>query len=218
LTRIKICGLSRIEDALAAAGAGADLLGLVFAPSRRQLTPEQAKPLAEAVHHLEPRPLLVGVFVNEETNKVNRIAEQLGLDWVQLSGDETLSYCREISQPVIKVCHVSEGVTSGQVIEEITAGLELVPSSRLIYLLDNHLGDSYGGTGQPFDWSIAREVATRFPVIIAGGLAPDNVSRLVREVKPWGVDVSSGVESGGCKDQDKIRAFIKEARGAGATQ
>lgn len=215
MTRIKVCGLSRVEDALAAAGEGADFVGLVFAPSRRRITPEQARPLAEAVRSLEePRPLLVGVFVNEKVSYVNHIAEELGLDWVQLSGDETLSYCHEISRPVIKVCHVSAGVTAAQVLGEITAGLEIIPSGRLVYLLDNRLGDSYGGTGQPFDWSIAREVAARFPVIIAGGLTPDNIARMVREVKPWGVDVSSGVESDGRKDPGKIRAFIKEARKA----
>lgn len=202
---------------MVAAGAGADFLGLVFAPSRRQVTPEQAKPLVEAVRRLQPRPLIVGVFVNEKASKVNRLAEQLGLDWVQLSGDETLSYCREISRPVIKVCHISGGETAARVLGEIAAGLELEPSGRLVYLLDTRLDETYGGTGQPFDWSIAREVAARFPVIVAGGLAPDNVARLMKEARPWGVDVSSGVESGGRKDPDKIRAFIKAVREAEAT-
>lgn len=217
MTKVKICGLSRIEDATVAAGAGADFIGLVFAPGRRQVTPEQARPLVEAVRRLPTSPLIVGVFVNEKVSYVNRLAEQLGLDWVQLSGDETLSYCREISRPVIKVCHVSAEKTAAQVLREIAAGFQLEPSGRMVYLLDTRLDENYGGTGQSFDWAIAREVAARYPVIVAGGITPDNVTRLVKEARPWGVDVSSGVESGGRKDPGKIRAFIKAVREAGTS-
>lgn len=215
MTRVKICGISRAEDALVAASAGADFIGLIFAPSRRRVTPEQAKLVVEVVRKLKPCPLLVGIFVNEKADYVNHLAEEVGLDWVQPSGDETLSYCREISKPVIKVCHVSADKTANQVLEEISTGLDFIPSGRLIYLLDTHTGNTYGGTGQAFDWSLAREVASRFPVIIAGGLDPDNVAWLIKYAKPWGVDVSSGVERGGQKDPGKIQTFVRAAKETG---
>ena len=212
MTRIKICGLSRIEDALAAANAGADFLGIVFAPSHRRISPEQARLIIEAVRRLKPCPDIVGVFVNEKATEVNRISDQLGLDRVQLSDDETLDYCRELSKPIIRVIHVSGERTSQQIRDEIAAGQLVMPPEKLLYLLDTHSNDAYGGTGHSFDWSLAKEVADRFPVIIAGGLKPDNVARMLREVKPWGVDVSSGVESAGQKDPGKIRAFINAVR------
>ncbi len=212
MTRVKICGISRPEDALVAARAGADFVGLVFAPSRRRVTSEKAKPIVEALQRIKTRPLVVGIFVNEPYDYVNRIAEAVELDLVQLSGDETLDYCLKISRPLIKVCHISAGKTARQVIEEITAGLEILPSGRLTYLLDTHTDAMYGGSGRTFDWSLAREVAARFPVIVAGGLDPENVAKLIREVRPWGVDVSSGVETGRLKDPAKIRDFIRAAK------
>lgn len=214
MLKIKICGLSRVEDALAAAGAGADLLGLVLAPSRHRVSAEQARRIVKAVRRLKTRPDIAGVFVNEKADEVNRLAEYLKLDWVQLSGDETLAYCHSIIKPVIKVSHVSTEKTAGPVIAEIAAGLKLMPQGKMVYLLDSRREDAYGGTGETFDWSLAEEVAARFPVIIAGGLTPANVSRLVKEVRPWGVDVSSGVETAGFKDTAKIRAFIEAAREA----
>lgn len=215
MIKVKICGISKPEDALTAVKAGADFIGLVFAPSRRQVTPEQAKIVGETLRKMKSKPLVVGVFVNETADYVNRIAEEVGLDLVQLSGDETLSYCREISKSIIKVCHVSAEKTAKQVIREISDGFKLMSSDCLTYLLDTRSDSRFGGTGKAFDWSIAREVAARFPVIVAGGLNPDNVAGLVKDVKPWGVDVSSGVETGGQKDPAKIRAFIREAKAAG---
>jgi phosphoribosylanthranilate isomerase len=212
MTMIKICGLSEVEHALAAARAGADLLGFVFAPSRRRVSPEQALTIIEAVRSLKPHPEIAGVFTNEKADELNRLADQLGLDWVQLSGDETLDYCQEIKRPIIKVIHVSREKTAGQVLDEIATGRQLTPHGKLVYLLDTHAGDAYGGTGKTFDWSLAREVAAKFPVIVAGGLNPENVARLVGEARPWGVDVSSGVESNGQKDIGKIRAFITAVR------
>jgi len=212
VTRVKICGLSHVEHALAAAGAGADFLGLVFARSRRQVSPEQALPLASAIHDLNPRPALVGVFVNAAIEEVNRIADYCQLDWVQLSGDETGNYCRQIERPIIKVIHVAKNKTAAQIKAEIETVYKLNLKHDPICMLDTGAGNVYGGTGETFDWRLAEQIPASFPVIIAGGLTSENAGKLVQQVQPWGVDVSTGVETGGQKDIAKIREFIRTVR------
>jgi phosphoribosylanthranilate isomerase len=208
MTRVKICGLAEIEYALAAGKAGADFLGLVFAQSRRQVSPEKALQIIEAVHKLKQRPSIAGVFVNLPAQEINRIADYCLLDWVQLSGDEGWHYCQDIERPVIKVIHISTNKTTGEVLADIEMGYQMFTTERLICLLDSQAGEAYGGTGQTFNWQLAEEVSARFPVIIAGGLTPANVGQLVKKVHPWGVDVSTGVETNGRKDASKIREFI----------
>jgi phosphoribosylanthranilate isomerase len=222
VTRIKICGVSDIDSAVVAGRAGADFLGLVFAPSRRRVPVEEARQIVKAVGQLEEPPETVGLFVNAPVKDVNEIAEYCNLNRVQLSGDETWQYCQEIARPVIKVLHVSPYSTGAGLTTEIEKGYQSLSAQRLTCLLDSSIRGAYGGTGETFNWQIAKTLSARFPLVIAGGLTPDNVNRLINEIHPWGVDVSSGVETDGKKDKHKIKAFIemvlktdKENRGDG---
>jgi phosphoribosylanthranilate isomerase len=211
MTRIKICGIKDKAHAMAAVEAGADFIGLVFAPSKRQVTPTQALEIASAVKESSGSTRVVGVFVNAPVSQVNEIADFCALDWVQLSGDESWEYCREIVEPVIKAIRIGQQ-SPEELYAELSAGSKLLSSQRFITLLDSQVEGEYGGTGESFNWNIARQVAREFPVIIAGGLDPENVAGLIEVVRPWGVDVSSGVESNGLKDDSKIRAFVKAVR------
>jgi phosphoribosylanthranilate isomerase len=214
VVRIKVCGVTDTTTALAAAWAGADFVGLVFAPSRRQVSPEQARLVAETVRSLKPRPLLVGVFANAPINEVNHTAELCLMDVVQLSGNEDWQYCRKVKSPIIKTIHISMRTTMAQVITEIEQGYRLFSHDGLTFLLDTAASGAWGGTGRTFDWRLARRIAANFPFLVAGGLDPDNVGWLVGCVDPWGVDVSTGVETAGVKDEAKIRVFIGVARQA----
>ena len=211
MTRVKICGIRDNNHALAAVEAGADFIGLVFAPSQRQVSPAKACEIASAVKKSSDATKVVGVFVNAPGSQVNELADFCALDWVQLSGDESWEYCREVVKPVIKAIRIDQQ-SPEELYAELSAGGKLLPPQSFIALLDSRVEGKYGGTGESFNWNLAQQVAKRFPVIIAGGLTPANVGQLVREVQPWGVDVSTGVESNGLKDASKIRAFVKAVR------
>jgi phosphoribosylanthranilate isomerase len=214
MTQVKICGLSRPEHALAAADAGADFIGMVFAESRRQVSRETAGAIMDALRGADPRPAVVGVFVNAPASRVNGLAEELGLDQVQFSGDESWEYCRGIARPVIKVLHVSSDVTAEGILAEMEEGERALGKGNFTCLLDTSVRDAYGGTGETFDWGLAGEIGRAHPVIVAGGLDPDNVGMAIRVARPWGVDVSSGVETSGAKDVSRIRAFVRAVRRA----
>jgi phosphoribosylanthranilate isomerase len=213
MTRIKICGIRDKTHALAAVEAGADFIGLVFAPGKRQVSPTNAREIVSAVKKSSNATKVVGVFVNAPGFQVNEIADFCALDVVQLSGDESWEYCCEVVRPVIKAIRVDQQ-SPEELHSELSAGSKLLPAQRFVTLLDSRVEGQYGGTGDTFDWKLVQQVAKRFRVIIAGGLDPKNVAKLIERVAPWGVDVSSGVETGGVKDTSKIKAFIRAVRKA----
>lgn len=207
MTRVKICGIRDEVHALAAVEAGADFVGLVLAPSSRRVSVTRACQIAKAVKASSAKTQVVGVFVNTPAGQVNEIANHCLLDWVQLSGDESWDYCLQIERPIIKAIHV--GTQSlFELDNSLSMASQLLSSRGFIALLDTHVEGRYGGSGKSFNWDLARELARKFPIMVAGGLKPENVASLIQKARPWGVDVSSGVETAGEKDIAKIRAFI----------
>ena len=241
MTRVKICGCMRVADAIAAADAGADFIGVMFADSRRRVSPQEASQIVRAVgtplremeqdeppplhpgrfntidswfaHGAEAldrllarkRPLVVGVFEDQDPEEINEIAEETGIDLVQLSGGEPWSDCLLVNRPAINGLRPQPGASAA----EILTGVE--PGAAIAFMLDpSH------GTGTMADWDAAADVADRLPLWLAGGLSPDNVARAIRAVRPWAVDVSSGVEVDGAKDAARIAAFIAAVREAGS--
>jgi phosphoribosylanthranilate isomerase len=202
MVKVKICGITNREDALAAVTAGADALGFVFHPlSPRHISTENA---AEIIRTLPPFIQSVGLFVDQELAVVNDTADRCGLDIVQLHGDETPEYCGAVRRRVIKAFRVRDITTLDSLLRYDVSGC----------LLDAWSPAAHGGTGQTFNWDIAAEaVKLGHRIILAGGLTPANVSEAVRLVRPYGVDTSSGVESApGLKDAAKIRLFIEQAK------
>ena len=201
--RVKICGITQVKDALAAAAAGADAIGLVFyAKSPRAVSIEQARAIIAA---LPPFVTTVGLFVDIECDELQRILASVPLDLLQFHGDESPEQCESISRPYIKALRVKAG-------DDIAAQVSRYPGAKGI-LLDTYVEGVPGGTGEAFDWSLVPEGLSK-PVILAGGLHADNVASAVARVRPYAVDVSGGVEaSKGIKDVEKIAAFIRAARG-----
>lgn len=199
VVRVKICGIMDPAAALAAAEAGADAVGFVFAPSRRQVTVEQARRIVAA---LPPFVTKVGVFVDEAPQRVRQIAEAVRLDAVQLHGGEPPAYAEALGLPVIKAIRMRD--------REAVAAMRGYRVAA--FLLDSFEPDLAGGTGRPFDWALAAGLQAPAPLILAGGLTPDNVGEAIETVRPYAVDVSSGVETDGRKDPAKIRAFIARVR------
>jgi phosphoribosylanthranilate isomerase len=201
----KICGITNIEDALVAVAAGADAIGFIlYRKSPRYIEPMMVK---QIVAQLPPFVVPVGVFVNEEIKIVRDLMDDCGLALAQLHGEETATYCRELSRPVLKVLRLKDRSTFLALAEfQGRAGVRG-------FVLDACSDEAYGGTGQVIDWSLAREAARAATVILAGGLTPENVRQAVRAVQPYGVDVSSGVEvAPGKKDHEKVRAFLRAVK------
>lgn len=203
--RVKICGLMTPEDGRAAVAAGADLLGLVLAPSRRQVDVTQARAIAAAARE-EARESgrvveIVGVFVNESPEVINGLAREIGLDRAQLSGHEDAAAAPLIDVPVAKAIRFDDHSGEAAWLSQREASL----------LVDARVSGSYGGAGVVADWDRAAELAAQRPLWLAGGLTPANVAAAIRAVRPAVVDVSSGVETDGAKDIAKVAAFIRAA-------
>lgn len=213
-TQVKICGLRTPEHVNAAVEAGADLIGFIFHPSsHRFIEPQQVRAVLEASElYMQPpkgcnRPDVVGVFVNKDSAYINQAIEQAGLDYVQLHGDEDPETYQQIKRPVIKALHV-----------ESQASLERIAVYRAAawrFLLDTPTPD-WGGSGKTHDWELARQVSQQERLFLAGGLTVENVASAIQQVSPWGVDVSSGVETERQKDVQKICAFIEQVRAVDA--
>ncbi len=203
MVRVKICGITNLKDALAAAKAGADALGFIFAPSPRRITPAQARLICR---ELPPFITRVGVFVDAPIEEVRAVVEYCGLDALQLHGSESPDCCRALGRRVIKAFRVGDAINRDEVAH--------FPADAI--LLDTYIAGQKGGTGCTFDWQLAAGLKLSRPLILAGGLTPENVRQAVATVQPYGVDVSSGVEKDGHpgkKDPEKIRRFIAAAKG-----
>ena len=204
-TRIKICGITRPGDAVAAAQAGADAIGLVFyPPSPRFLNVERAREIRDA---LPPFVQAVALFVNPDAAQVAQAIGRVHPALLQFHGEETPDFCAQFGLPYVKACRVAQGVDLVKYLRPF--------STASGWLLDAHV-EEYGGVGASFDWSLVPARLER-PLVLSGGLTRGNVGEAVRRVRPWAVDVSSGVESSkGIKDAAKIAAFIAEVRNADA--
>ena len=228
--RAKICGLRDWAAVRAAAEGGADLVGFVFAPSRRQVAPDAAAALMRQVRatYGPAAPLCVGLFVNEAPERMAALAESCDLDVVQICGDEAADahLLTMLGRPVIRVLRPPAAATPAQVLAAATPWIAAADEadrragplagpwgSRLLIGLDANHGGLYGGTGQTGDWPLAAAVARRLPLMLAGGLTPANVAAACATVRPWLADVSSGVETAGAKDPALIRAFLAAVRG-----
>ncbi|NVN90745.1 MAG: phosphoribosylanthranilate isomerase [Desulfuromonadales bacterium] len=201
MVKVKICGITNHDDAQLAVSSGADALGFVFYdPSPRSVSPEQAR---DIIRQLPPFIQTVGLFVNEALTAVNDIADACGLDIIQLHGEESPDYCAGVKRRVLKALRVRDETSL-----EPMAGY---PDA--MFLLDAWSPNARGGTGQTFNWDIAAQVAESHRIVLAGGLTTANIAAAISQVRPYAVDVSSGVESRpGIKDADKIREFIRTAK------
>ena len=205
MVKVKICGMTGVEDALAAVRLGADALGFIFYPkSPRAISPEKA---GEIISLLPPFVTTVGVFVNEQVEAIQDIVNASGIGVVQLHGDEPPEVCQHFKR-VIKVFRVDKDSL-----------LKMSEYKVSAFLLDTYTPHAFGGTGHTFDWNMACEVKHYGSVILAGGLSPDNVEAAIKKVKPYGVDVVSGVEGveKGKKDIQKMKEFIEKVKGVQAS-
>ena len=209
-TQVKICGLRTPEHINAAIEAGADMLGFIFhKPSHRYIEPQQVRTiLAESQSFMQPpngekRPDLVGVFVNKDADYINEVADQIGLQFVQLHGNETPDFYQHIRRPVIQAFPLHDQTDLERIKPHCNNAWRI--------LLDTPT-PAWGGSGKTHDWELAHVTAQSLPIILAGGLTPENVRAAIQQVGPWGVDVSSGVETNKVKDTRKIRAFIERVR------
>jgi phosphoribosylanthranilate isomerase len=203
--RVKICGITSPEHALVAAASGADYLGFIFAPSKRQITNERAKALVATVRDAGYLTPIIGLFVNESPDRMVQTVNDVGIDIVQLHGDEPFELLDALPiMPIWRALRLRSGVQESAWLEHTNAHVTI--------LVDAYVPDSFGGTGVRADWEAAAKLAATRDIVLAGGLTPSNVREAIKTVKPWCVDVSSGVERAGYKDNGLITAFIDLAK------
>lgn len=210
MTKLKICGLGNTAQALAAAEAGADFLGFVLVPGlRRTLSEERTREIVQEYRRKRgtDTPRLVGLFADQPLPEVHRMLRRCGLDMAQLCGDEPPEYWAAVDAPIIRQIRVPDDGPRGERVSGLLRRLEEVASMGYLPLLDRLEKGSLGGTGRSFDWAVAAEVARSHDFLMAGGLTAENVGQAIGTANPWGVDVSSGVETDGVKDLSKIADF-----------
>lgn len=210
MTQIKICGIRTLDEALAAVEAGADMLGFNFyPPSPRYITPERCAHLVADLRELASGVILTGVFVNVAPEEVRRIMALCGLDQAQLSGDEPPEHIAALGGRAFKAIRPAR-----LSVAQLTAA-SYARRTPPVLLIDAAAGRAFGGSGQTANWEIAAALTDKMPILLAGGLKPDNVAAAIATVRPWGVDVASGVESApGIKDAARVRAFVRAVREA----
>ncbi|MXY59991.1 MAG: phosphoribosylanthranilate isomerase [Chloroflexi bacterium] len=218
MTHVKICGFRSAEPLLAAVDAGVDAVGLVFVPSaRRGMTADEARAVLDGARASDRAlPPVVGLFADQLLDEVRETVASVGLDAVQLCGSEGVEYASQLGVPVYKVISIdAETPVSAQMPRIMVLQQRHALAGHRI-VLDTQVPGEYGGTGQQFDWDLAADFAGAFEMSLAGGLAPENVQEAVERVRPWGVDVSSGVETDGEKDPVRVRAFVETVRAVDA--
>lgn len=214
--KVKICSLRDAETALSAAKSGADFVGVNFVEGvRRQLKVMEGAAVVARYRLRAPRnrypTKFVGLFRNQPADWVNEVSKRVVLDYVHLCGEEDETYMRSMWRPILRQVRIRPGTTA----DELGAAVQHHLDGGRMVVLDHYDEKTLGGAGKTFDWSVARGVADREGVLLAGGLSPDNVASAIQTLRPWGVDVSSGVETDGEKDRNKIREFIEIAKSTG---
>ena len=218
MTHVKICGFRSAEPLLVAIDAGADAVGLVFVPSAgRRVTADEACAVLDEVRASgQSPPPVVGLFADQPVDEVQQAVTWVGLDAVQLCGSEGVEYAAQLGVPVYKVISIDADVPVAAQMPRVMVLQQRHALAGHRIVLDAQVPGEYGGTGRQFDWDLAADLAGAFEMSLAGGLSPENVREAVERVRPWGVDVSSGVETDGEKDPAKVRAFVEAVRAVDA--
>lgn len=212
---IKMCGNRSATDLINAADAGADLLGIIFADAWRRIPVDHAKEIVATLRgEANHVPTVVGVFVDQPVEEVNATADAVGLDMIQLHGTEPPDYWEQMERPLIICRRISSSLTPEQVEDELGVVKEFTQQTNSLSLIEPHVEGEPGGAGVSLDFALAERLARRYSFILAGGLGPGNVGEAIHAVRPWGVDVSSGVETDRVKDPAKVGRFVYEARRA----
>ncbi|MQG19478.1 MAG: phosphoribosylanthranilate isomerase [SAR202 cluster bacterium] len=212
MTKLKICGLKELDNVLTAIDSNVDYIGFVFVPnSKREISSKKATTIIKNIKRKKPnlKQKFVGVFANQSPEEISEIISNCGLDMVQLCGDENESFWSKIPTAIIKQIKINENIPLNELLNQIEPEIEKINQHNHIALLDKKIKGIHGGGGEKFNWEIAKILTKNHEFILAGGLTPKNIKSAIESVQPWGVDVSSGVETENSKDNNKISDFSK---------